>query len=143
MNNFDYIPVDRKIVDSYVKVFEQDRKAVLSKIRFDNGFDDSVIALNFMDELLVWGDPNSNIMVFSKVNIRHVVFNVAYDYLEKYFDNMADKGYEEILTVVSRWSKAFKCAYDHSSSVNFSWAFRELMKEVNPLIERWSIDDDE
>ena len=135
MNNFDYIPIDRKVVDSYVKEFEQNRKAVLSKVRFDKGFDDSVIALNFMDELLIWGNPNSNIMVFSKVNIRHVVFNVAYDYLEHYFDRMSDEQYREILEVVNRWSKAFKCAYDHSSTVNFSWAFRELLKEVKPLIK--------
>ena len=134
MNNFDYIPLDQKVIEENVKQFEQSRKMVLSKVRFDKGFEDSVIALNFMDELLVWGDPNSNIMVFSKVNIRHIVFNVAYDYLEKYFDNMSDEQYREILEVVNRWSKAFKCAYDHSSSVNFSWAFNELMKEVKPLI---------
>lgn len=127
MNNFDYIPVDQKVIDSYVKEFEQSRKMVLAKVRFDKGFDDSVIALDFMDELLVW---NKN----SKVNIYHVVFNVAYVYLEDVIENMSDDGYSEILGVVSRWAHAFKCAYDHSSSVNFSWAFRELMKEVNPLI---------
>ncbi len=138
--NWDY---DRKTIDSYIKEFEQNRKTVISKVRFDKGFENSVVALDFMNELMIWDDPNSNIMVFSKVNIRHVAFNVAYNYLERYFDNVADKGYEEILTVVSRWSKAFKCAYDHSSTVNFSWAFNELLKEVNPLIERWSIDDDE
>ncbi len=136
MNNFDYIPVDQKVIDSYVKEFEQSRKDVLAKIRFDNGFDDSVIALDFMDELLVW---NKN----SKVSVRHVAFNVAYVYLEDVIENMADDGYSEILTVISRWSHAFKCAYDHSSTVNFSWAFRELMKEVKPLIDRWSIDVDD
>ena len=136
MNNFAYIPLDQQVIDSYIKEFEQSRKVVISKIRFDKGFDNSVIALDFMNELMIWSET-------SKVNIRHVAFNVAYNYLERYFNNMADKGYEEILTVVSRWSHAFKTAYDHSSSVNFSWAFRELMKEVNPLIERWSIDDDD
>lgn len=142
MNNFDYIPLDKAVIDSNVREFEQKRKVVLSKVRFDKGFENSVIALDFLNELMVWSDK-SNIMVFSKINVRHVAFNVAYNYLERYFNNVADKGYEEILTVVSRWSKAFKCAYDHSSSVNFSWAFNELMKEVKPLIERWSIDDDE
>ena len=136
MNNFDYIPLDKAVIDSYVKEFEQSRKVVLSKVRFDKGFDNSVIALDFMDELLVW---NKN----SKVNIRHVVYNVAYKYLDGIISNMADDGFNEILGVVSRWSHAFKCAYDHSSSVYFSWAFNELMKEVKPLIERWSIDDDE
>lgn len=133
--NFDYIPLDKAVIDDNVKQFEQSRKVVISKVRFDKGFENTITALDFMNELLLWND--------SKVNIRHVVFNVAYDYLERYFNNMADKGYEEILTVVSRWSHAFKCAYDHSSSVNFSWAFNELMKEVKPLIDRWSIDDDE
>lgn len=136
MNNFSYIPLDQKVIDSYVNEFEQSRKIVLSKIRFDKGFEDSVIALDFMDELLVW---NKN----SKVNIRHVVYNVAYKYLDGVISNMADEYFNEILGVVSRWSHAFKCAYDHSSNVNFSWAFRELLNEVNPLIERWSIDDDE
>lgn len=136
MNNFSYIPLDQQVIDSYIKEFEQSRKVVISKVRFDKGFENSVIALDFMNELMIWSDT-------SKVNVRHVAFNVAYEYLERYFNNMADKGYEEILTVVSRWSHAFKCAYDHSSSVNFSWAFNELMKEVKPLIERWSIDDDE
>ena len=136
MNNFSYIPLDQQVIDSYIKEFEQSRKVVISKVRFDKGFDNSVIALDFMNELMIWSDT-------SKVNVRHVAFNVAYNYLERYFNNIADKGYEEILTVVSRWSHAFKCAYDHSSSINFSWAFNELMKEVNPLIERWSIDDDE
>ena len=136
MNNFDYIPLDKAVIDSYVKEFEQSRKKVLSKIRFDKGFENSVIALDFMDELLVWSSDFN-------VNVRHIAFNVAYNYLERYFNDVSDDGYEEILTVVSRWSHAFKCAYDHSSSVNFSWAFNELMKEVKPLIERWSIDDDE
>lgn len=130
MSNFNYIPIDKKVLDSYVKEFEQNRKVVLSKVRFDNGFEDSAIALNFMDELLVWST--------SKVNIAHVAFNVAYDYLELSINHMSDEHYSEILGIVNRWSKAFKCAYDHSSSVNFSWAFRELAKEVNPLIERWS-----
>ena len=136
MNNFDYIPLDKAVIDSYVKEFEQSRKMVLSKIRFNNGFDDSVIALDFMNELLVWNRT-------SKVNIRHVVFNVAYKYLDCTISNMADEYFNEILGVVSRWSHAFKCAYDHSSTINFSWAFNELLKEVNPMIERWSIDDDE
>ena len=109
--NFDYIPLDKAIVDSYVKEFEQSRKVVLSKIRFDKGFENSVVALDFMDELLVW---NKN----SKVNIRHVVYNVAYKYLDVTISNMSDDGFNEILGVVSRWSHAFKCAYDHSSSVN-------------------------
>ena len=136
MNNFAYIPLDQQVIDSYVNEFEQSRKVVLSKVRFDKGFDNSVIALDFMNELMIWRDT-------SKVNILHVAFNVAYNYLERYFNNMADEGYEEILTVVNRWSHAFKCAYDHSSSVNFSWAFGELLKEVKPLIDLWAIDDDE
>ena len=136
MNNFSYIPLDQQVIDSYIKEFEQARKVVISKVRFDKGFENSVIALDFMNELMIWSSDFN-------VNVRHIAFNVAYNYLERYFNNMADKGYEEILTVVSRWSHAFKCAYDHSSSVNFSWAFNELMKEVKPLIERWSIDDDE
>ena len=135
MYNFDYIPLDQKVIDDTVKEFEQNRKAVLSKVRFDKGFENSVVALNFMNELLVWGNPNSNIMVWGKVNIRHVVFNVAYDYLESTISKMSDNDYREILAVVNRWSKAFKCAYDHSSSINFSWAFNELMKEVKPLIK--------
>ncbi len=137
MNNFDYIPLDKAVIDSYVKEFEQSRKAVLSKVRFEQGFENSVIALDFMNELLVWNRTNV------KVNIRHVVYNVAYKYLDVTISNMADDGFNEILGVVSRWSKAFKCAYDHSSRINFSWAFNELMKEVKPLIDRWSIDDDE
>lgn len=137
MNNGDYIPLDKAVVDSYVKEFEQSRKVVLSKIRFDKGFENSVIALDFLNELLVWNRTST------KVNIRHVVYNVAYKYLDGVISNMADEYFNEILGVVSRWSHAFKCAYDHSSSINFSWAFNELMKEVNPMIERWSIDDDE
>lgn len=135
MYNFDYIPLDQKVIDDTVKEFEQNRKAVLSKVRFDKGFENSVVALNFMNELLVWGNPNSNIMVWGKVNIRHVVFNVAYDYLSGVIENMSDDDYKAVLAVVNRWSLAFKCAYDHSSSVNFSWAFNELMKEVKPLIK--------
>ena len=135
MNNFAYIPLDQQVIDDYVNEFEQSRKIVLSKVRFDKGFDNSVIALDFMNELMIWSD--------SKVNVLHIAFNVAYNYLERYFDNMADDGYSEILGVVNRWSKAFKCAYDHSSTVNFSWAFNELMREVKPLIEHWAIDDDE
>ena len=125
--NFDYIPLDKAVIDSYVNEFEQNRKIVLSKVRFDNGFDDSVIALYFMDELLIWRSS-------SNVNIGHVAYNVAYNYLEHYFNHMSDDQFREILGVVNRWSKAFKCAYDHSSSVNFSWAFGELLKEVKPLI---------
>ena len=136
MNNFDYIPIDRKVVDSYVKEFEQSRKVVLSKIRFDSGFENSTIALDFLNELLVWNRNNA------KVNIRHVAFNVAYNYLDGRFKKVDDR-FEEILVIVSRWSHAFKCAYDHSSSINFSWAFNELMREVKPLIDRWSIDDDD
>ena len=123
---YDYIPIDQKVIDSYVKEFEQNRKAVLSKVRFDNGFEDSIIALNFMDELLIWTS--------SKVNIGHVAYNVAYDYLESTLESMPDEVFYEILRVINRWSKAFKCAYDHSSCVNFSWAFGQLLKEVKPLI---------
>lgn len=137
MYNSDYIPLDQKVIDSYVKEFEQSRKMVLSKVRFDKGFENSVIALNFMNELLIWNRTNA------KVNIHHVVYNTAYKYLDGVISIMSDDGFNEILGVVSRWSKAFKCAYDHSSSINFSWAFNELMKEVKPLIERWSIDDDD
>ena len=135
MNNFDYIPLDKAVIDETVREFEQNRKIVLSKVRFDKGFENSVVAVNFMNELLVWGNPNSNIMVWGKVNIRHVVFNGAYDYLESTISKMSDNDYREILGIVNRWAKAFKCAYDHSSSVNFSWAFNELMKEVKPLIK--------
>ena len=129
----DYIPLDQKVIEESVKEFEQNRKAVLSKVRFDNGFEDSIIALDFMNEIMIWTSSN--------VNIRHVAFNVAYDHLEHYYDHMSDEQFREILGVVNRWSKAFKCAYDHSSCVNFSWAMRELAKEVNPLIERWALAD--
>jgi hypothetical protein len=124
--NFDYIPLDKAVIDETVKEFEQNRKAVLSKVRFDKGFDNSVVGLDFLNELMIWGG--------SKVNIYHVAFNVAYNYLERDIESMSDDDYKMILGVVSRWAKAFKCAYDHSSSVNFSWAFRELLKEVKPLI---------
>lgn len=134
MYNSDYIPLDQKVIEENVEEFEQSRKFVLSKVRFDEGFENSVIALNFMNELMIW---NSD----SQVNVRHVAFNVAYDYLEHYYDHMSDEQFREILGVVNRWSKAFKCAYDHSSSVNFSWAICELLKEVKPLIERWLIDE--
>lgn len=132
--NFDYIPLDKAVIDSNVKEFEQNRKKVLSKIRFDKGFENSVVALDFMNELMIWGNK-SNIMVFSKVNIRNVVYNVAYDYLKSTLDSVTDDVFYEILRVVNRWSRAFNCAYDHSSTVNFSWAFNELLKEVKPLIE--------
>lgn len=124
--DFDYIPLDQKVIEENVKEFEQSRKVVLSKVRFDKGFENSVVALDFMNELMIWTS--------SKLNVRHVAFNVAYNYLEHYFDHMSDEQFREILGVVNRWSKAFKCAYDHSSSVNFSWAMRELLKEVKPLI---------
>ena len=135
MNNFSYIPLDQQVIDSYVNEFEQSRKVVLSKIRFDKGFENSIIALDFMNELMIWSD--------SKVNIRHVAFNVAYNYVDGNISNMSDDHFREILAVVNRWAHAFKCAYDHSSSVNFSWAFNELLKEVNPLIDLWSIDEAE
>ena len=135
MNNGDYIPLDKAVIDENVKQFEQSRKMVLSKIRFDKGFENSVVAIDFMNELMIWGNPNSNIMVWSKVNIRHVAFNVAYNYLDGTISKMSDDDYREILGIVNRWSKAFKCAYDHSSTVNFSWAFNELLKEVKPLIK--------
>lgn len=124
----DYIPLDQKVIEENIKEFEQSRKVVLSKVRFDNGFEDSVVALDFMNELMIWS-PSS-----SSVNVGHVAFNVAYDHLEHYLDRMSDEQYREILGVVNRWSKAFKCAYEHSSSVNFSWAFEQLLKEVKPLI---------
>ena len=126
--NFDYIPLDQKVIDSYVNEFEKSRKVVLSKIRFDNGFENSVIALNFLNELTDWTNP-------AKVNIHHLAYLVAYDYLELSINHMTDERYHEILRVVNSWANAFKCAYDHSSSVNFSWAFRELLKEVKPLID--------
>lgn len=129
MNNFSYIPLDQAVIDAYIKEFEESRKVVLSKVRFDKGFENSVIALDFMDELLIWRN--------SKVNVSHIAFNVAYNYLENVIESMPDDDYKKILAVVNRWSHAFKCAYDHSSSVNFSWAFNELMKEVNPMIKRW------
>lgn len=133
--NFDYIPLDKAVIDENVKEFEQNRKKVLSKIRFDKGFDNSVVGLDFLNELMIWSG--------SKVNIHHIAFNVAYNYLESKISNMVDDRFEEILTIVNRWAKAFKCAYEHSSNVNFSWAFRELMKEINPLLKRWSIEDSE
>lgn len=134
MYNSDYIPLDQAVINENVKEFERSRKVVLSKIRFDKGFENSVVTLDFMNELMIWSDTKSNIMIWSKVNIRHVVFNVAYDYLESTISKMSDNDYREILEIVNRWSKAFKCAYDHSSSINFSWAFRELLKEIKPLI---------
>ena len=120
--NFDYIPLDQKVIDDNVKELEQNRKIVLSKIRFNDGFENSIIALNFLNEL-IWTD-----------NIYHVVYNVAYDYLKSALDSMTDEDFYEILRVVNHWARAFKCAYDHSSTVNFSWAFNELLKEVKPLI---------
>lgn len=134
--NFDYIPLDQKVIKENLEQLEQSRKVVLSKIRFDKGFENSIIGLDFLNELMSW---NSG----SNVSVRHVAFNAAYNYLDGTISNVSDEGYKEIVSVIGRWSHAFKCAYDHSSSVNFSWAFRELMKEVNPLIERWSIVDDE
>ena len=124
--NFDYISLDQKVIEENVKEFEDSRKVVISKIRFDNGFDNSVTALDFMNELLIWNS--------SKVNVGQIAYNVAYNYLESVLDSLPDDSFYEILTVINRWSKAFKCAYDHSSSVNFSWAFGELLKEVKPLI---------
>ena len=134
--NFDYIPLDKAVIDENVKEFEENRKKVLSKIRFDNGFENSVVALDFMNELMIWGNSKSNIMVWSKVNIRNVVYNVAYDYLKSALDSVSDDDFYGVLRVVNRWSRAFKCAYDHSSTVNFSWAFRELLKEVKPLLNK-------
>ena len=124
--NFDYISLDQKVIEENVKEFEDSRKVVISKIRFDNGFDNSVTALDFMNELLIWNS--------SKVNVGQIAYNVGYNYLESVLDSLPDDSFYEILTVINRWSKAFKCAYDHSSSVNFSWAFGELLKEVKPLI---------
>lgn len=120
--NFDYIPLDKAVIDENVKKLEQNRKIVLDKVRFDDGFENSIIALNFLNEL-IWTD-----------NIRNIAFNVAYDYLDGRFKKIDDR-FEEILVIVSRWARAFKCAYDHSSHVNFSWTFRELLKEVKPLID--------
>ena len=132
--NFDYIPLDKAVIDDNVKELDKNRKMVLSKIRFDDGFENSIIALDFLNELVIWGDPNSNIMVWSKVNIRHVVYNVAYNYLKSALDSLTDDDFYGVLRVVNRWSNAFKCAYDHSSTINFSWAFNELLKEIKPLI---------
>ena len=88
-----------------------------------------------MNELMIWSAT-------SEVNIQHVAFNVAYNYLEDVIESMVDDGYKEVLEVVNQWSHAFKTAYDHSSSINFSWAFNELLKEVRPLIDLWSDDDE-
>ena len=128
MNNFAYIPLDQQVIDSYIKEFEQSRKVVISKVRFDKGFENSVIALNFMNELMIWSET-------TEVNVSHLAFIVAYDYLESVLESLPDDSFYEILRVINRWSKAFRCAYDHSSTVNFSWAFNELMKEVKPLID--------
>ena len=128
MNNFSYIPLDQQVIDSYIKEFEESRKVVISKIRFDKGFENSVVALDFMNELMIWSET-------SEVNIQHVAFNVAYNYLENAIESMSDDHYKKVLEVVNQWSHAFKTAYDHSSSINFSWAFNELMKEVKPLIK--------
>lgn len=133
--NFNYIPLDKAVIDDNVKEFEQNRKKVLSKIRFDKGFENSVVALDFMNELMIWGNK-SNIMVFSKVNIRNVVYNVAYNYLKSALDSVSDDDFYGVLRIVNRWSRAFKTAYDHSSTVNFSWAFNELLKEVKPLLNK-------
>ena len=134
MNNFAYIPLDQEVIDSYINEFEQSRKDVLSKVHFDKGFENSVVALDFMNELMIWSET-------SKVNIQHVAFNVAYNYLESTIESMTDDGYKAVLEVVNQWSHAFKTAYDHSSSINFSWAFNELLKEVRPLIDLWSEDE--
>ena len=126
MNNFDYIPIDKKVIDSYVKEFDQNRNVVISKVRFDNGLQDSIIALDFMDELLTW--PSSN------VNVYHLAYNVACNYLESTLESMTDECFYNVLTVINHWAKAFRCAYNHSSSVNFSWAFRQLLEKIKPLI---------
>lgn len=120
--NFDYIPLDKAVIDENVKKLEQNRKIVLDKVRFDDGFENSIIALNFLNEL-IWTS-----------NIYHLVYNVAYDYLKSALDSMTDEDFYKVLRVVNQWARAFKCAYDHSSHVNFSWAFNELLKEVKPLI---------
>ena len=122
----DYIPLDQAVIEENVKQFEESRKVVISKVRFDNGFEDSVVALDFMNELWIWTSSN--------VNVRHVAFNVACNYLESTLESMPDDVFYEILTVINRWSHAFKCAYEHSSCVNFSWAFGQLLKEVKTLI---------
>ena len=128
MYNSDYIPLDQQVIDAYIKEFEESRKVVISKVRFDKGFENSVVALDFMNELMIWSET-------TEVNVAHLAFIVAYDYLDGAISNMSDDDYRGILEVVNRWSKAFKCAYDHSSSINFSWAFNELLKEVKPLIK--------
>lgn len=122
----DYIPIDQKVIEENIKEFEQSRKVVLSRVRFDNGFENSVLALDFMNELMIWTSSN--------VNVRHVAYNVAYNYLESTLESMPEDVFYEILRVINRWSHAFKCAYDHSSSVNFSWAMRELLNEVKPML---------
>lgn len=122
----DYIPIDQKVIEENIKEFEQSRKVVLSRVRFDNGFENSVLALDFMNELMIWTSSN--------VNVRHVAYNVAYNYLESTLESMPEDVFYEILSVINRWSHAFKCAYDHSSSVNFSWAMRELLNEVKPML---------
>ena len=135
MNNFSYIPLDQQVIDAYIKEFEESRKVVISKVHFDKGFENSVVALDFMNELMIWSDT-------SEVNIQHVAFNVAYNYLESTIESMVDDGYKAVLEVVNQWSHAVKTAYDHSSSINFSWAFNELLKEVRPLIDLWSADNE-
>lgn len=124
--NFDYIPLDKAVIEENIKEFEQSRKVVLSKVRFDNGFDDSVVALDFMHELTIWTS--------SKVNVHHLAYNVAYNFLESALNAQTDDVFYQVLGVINRWSHAFQCAYDHSSGINFSWAFNELLKEVNPLV---------
>ena len=124
--DFDYIPLDQAVIEENVEEFRQSRKVVLSKVRFDKGFENSVIALDFLNELMIWTS--------SKVNVYHLAYNVAYNYLQSTIECMPDEVFYEILTVINRWSKAFRCAYDHSSCVNFSWAFEQLLKEVKPLI---------
>ena len=125
--DFDYIPLDQAVIEENVEEFRQSRKVVLSKVRFDKGFENSVIALDFLNELMIWTSS-------SKVNVYHLAYNVAYNYLQSTIECMPDEVFYEILTVINRWSKAFRCAYDHSSCVNFSWAFEQLLKEVKPLI---------
>lgn len=125
--NFDYIPLDKAVIDKNVREFEQNCKKVLSKIRFDKGFENSVAALHFMGILMDWMNP-------ANVNIYHLVYQTAYDYMESALYSVSDDVFYEVLRIVNRWSQAFQCAYEHSSSINFSWAFRELLKEVNPLL---------
>ena len=124
--DFDYIPLDQKVIEENVEQFEESRKVVISKVRFDKGFDNSVVALDFMNELMIWTS--------SKVNVYHLAYNVAYNYLQSTIESMPDEVFYEILGVINRWAKAFRCAYDHSSCVNFSWAFEQLLNEVKPLI---------